>query len=204
MRPETRVLGLTWVQSSTGVRLPIRDIASVIAEVNRNRSISDHAPLVVDCVHGLGAVDEKIAEIAAPSPYAISYPRLCAGLTNSPEDVDAALAAMRELVTGITVSTDGSPALRPPEDRTRACPRNLGTSQILATGWAKTAKTSSAADRSCQNHSKGSRSPIIDGHAPPSPSYRRHRQSLSGCCTKQRTTFDCIFPLLEVSVEFCA
>lgn len=63
IRPETRVLGVTWVHSSTGVRLPIREIAAVVAEANRNRSAADRVLLVVDGVHGLGAVDETVAEM---------------------------------------------------------------------------------------------------------------------------------------------
>jgi selenocysteine lyase/cysteine desulfurase len=63
IRPETRVLGVTWVHSSTGIRLPIREIAAAVAEANRNRSTADLVLLVVDGVHGLGAVDETVAEM---------------------------------------------------------------------------------------------------------------------------------------------
>ena len=56
--PKTRVVGLTWVHSSSGIRLPIREIAAAL----RARS---GAPLVlvVDGVHGLGATDETIATL---------------------------------------------------------------------------------------------------------------------------------------------
>ena len=37
LSPFTRVVGLTWVHSSTGVRLPIRALADVVAETNRGR-----------------------------------------------------------------------------------------------------------------------------------------------------------------------
>lgn len=54
--PKTRVVGLTWVHSSSGMRLPIRDIAAAL------RSRSDAGlTLVVDGVHGIGATDETIA-----------------------------------------------------------------------------------------------------------------------------------------------
>jgi selenocysteine lyase/cysteine desulfurase len=53
--PKTRVVGLTWVHSSTGIRLPIRDIASAL----RARS-GPPLLLVVDGVHGLGSTDETI------------------------------------------------------------------------------------------------------------------------------------------------
>src|SRR5207248_10190664 len=35
IRPATRVLGVTWVHSSTGMRLPVRQIADAVREVNR-------------------------------------------------------------------------------------------------------------------------------------------------------------------------
>lgn len=56
--PKTRVVGLTWVHSSSGIRLPIREIVAAL----RQRT---GAPLllVVDGVHGIGATDETIAEM---------------------------------------------------------------------------------------------------------------------------------------------
>ena len=54
--PDTRVVGLTWVHSSSGIRLPIREIAAAL----RARSGAPVA-LVVDGVHGIGATDETIA-----------------------------------------------------------------------------------------------------------------------------------------------
>lgn len=54
--PKTRVVGLTWVHSSSGMRLPIREIAAAL------HARGDAPPLlVVDGVHGIGAVDETIA-----------------------------------------------------------------------------------------------------------------------------------------------
>lgn len=54
--PKTRVVGLTWVHSSSGIRLPIREISAALRARNG-------APLalVVDGVHGIGATDETIA-----------------------------------------------------------------------------------------------------------------------------------------------
>jgi selenocysteine lyase/cysteine desulfurase len=63
IRPATRVLGITWVHSATGIRLPIRRIADLVQEVNRGRAEADHLLLVVDGVHGLGAVHEPIARM---------------------------------------------------------------------------------------------------------------------------------------------
>jgi len=63
--PATRVLGVTWVHSQSGVRLPIRQIAAALAELNRARDDADHVLLVVDGVHGLGCVDETVAGMGA-------------------------------------------------------------------------------------------------------------------------------------------
>ncbi len=63
--PSTRVVGVTWVHSSSGLRLPIRRIADAIAELNGKRSETDRILLLVDGVHGLGAVDETVAEMGA-------------------------------------------------------------------------------------------------------------------------------------------
>jgi isopenicillin-N epimerase len=63
LRPETRVVGVTWVHSGTGVRLPVRAIADVIAEANRSRDEAARIRLVVDGVHGLGCVDERVTDL---------------------------------------------------------------------------------------------------------------------------------------------
>ena len=55
VRPATRVVGLTWVHSSTGIRLPIREIANALKVKHPD------VLLVLDGVHGLGAADETIA-----------------------------------------------------------------------------------------------------------------------------------------------
>ncbi len=61
--PRTRVVGVTWVHSSTGLRLPIRRLAEVVREANAGRDEADRCLLVVDGVHGLGAVDEDAARL---------------------------------------------------------------------------------------------------------------------------------------------
>ncbi len=63
LRPQTRVVGVTWVHSSTGVKLPLRAIAAALAEHNASRSGTDPVLLVVDGVHGFGVEDEAIAAI---------------------------------------------------------------------------------------------------------------------------------------------
>jgi isopenicillin-N epimerase len=61
--PRTRVVGLTWVHSGTGVKLPIRKLAAVVSEANRKRAENDRILLVVDGVHGFGNQDETPVEM---------------------------------------------------------------------------------------------------------------------------------------------
>jgi selenocysteine lyase/cysteine desulfurase len=61
--PKTRAVGVTWVHSSSGVRLPIARIAESIADANRGREENDRVLLIVDGVHGLGVEDPKIATL---------------------------------------------------------------------------------------------------------------------------------------------
>jgi selenocysteine lyase/cysteine desulfurase len=65
IRTQTRVIGLTWVHSSTGMRLPIAALCRVVAEANRGRDEKDRIVVVVDGVHGIGCVDQTIAELGA-------------------------------------------------------------------------------------------------------------------------------------------
>jgi isopenicillin-N epimerase len=55
--PRTRVVAVTWVHSSTGVKLPIRALADVVGQANANRDPAERALLCVDGVHGLGVED---------------------------------------------------------------------------------------------------------------------------------------------------
>ncbi|MBI3131963.1 MAG: aminotransferase class V-fold PLP-dependent enzyme [Acidobacteria bacterium] len=63
LRPATRVLGLTWVHSATGIRLPIPEIAAVVREANAKRPLEERIAFVLDGVHGLGCADATIAEL---------------------------------------------------------------------------------------------------------------------------------------------
>ena len=49
-----------------------------------------------DAAVGKKLVARKI--VAGPSPYVPSYPRFSPGIMNTPEDVDAAVAVVREIV----------------------------------------------------------------------------------------------------------
>jgi selenocysteine lyase/cysteine desulfurase len=57
IRPNTRVLGMTWVQSGSGVKLPLAEIGALVDEHNRNRDDKDRILYVVDGVHGFGVED---------------------------------------------------------------------------------------------------------------------------------------------------
>ena len=50
--PRTRVLAVTWVHSSTGVKLPLRAIADALRPLNASRPPAERVLLCVDGVHG--------------------------------------------------------------------------------------------------------------------------------------------------------
>ena len=61
--PKTRAVGVTWVHSSTGVKLPIAAIAEAVARANRGRPGADRCLLIVDGVHGFGNQDVDVARL---------------------------------------------------------------------------------------------------------------------------------------------
>ena len=63
--PRTRALGVTWIHSSTGVKLPIAALAEAVAGANAGRSDEDRCLLVVDGVHGFGVEDVDAARLGA-------------------------------------------------------------------------------------------------------------------------------------------
>lgn len=63
IRPETRVLALTWVHSSTGMKLPIREIAAALAPINALRNERDRVLFCVDGVHGFGVENTTLPEL---------------------------------------------------------------------------------------------------------------------------------------------
>ena len=56
----TRVVAVTWVHSSTGMKLPVRAIANALASANAGRDPRDRALLCVDGVHGVGVEDATV------------------------------------------------------------------------------------------------------------------------------------------------
>ena len=63
IQPNTRTLGITWVHSASGVKLPVRAIAATLDDINRKRDEQDRVLLIVDGVHGFGVEDENVAEL---------------------------------------------------------------------------------------------------------------------------------------------
>jgi len=63
LRPRTRCLALTWVHSSSGVKLPLREIADVVVRANRGRRAPERILLCVDGVHGFGVEDASPVEL---------------------------------------------------------------------------------------------------------------------------------------------
>jgi len=57
IKPQTRVLGITWVHSGSGVKLPIADIGALVDKHNRGRADQDRIIYLVDGVHGFGVED---------------------------------------------------------------------------------------------------------------------------------------------------
>ena len=61
--PKTRVVAVTWVHSSTGMKIPVRKIGDLIQEVNRKRGENDRIYYCVDGVHALGIEDFTIPDL---------------------------------------------------------------------------------------------------------------------------------------------
>lgn len=63
VRPETRVVALTWVHSNTGLKIPLRRIGEQLAALNADRAPAGRALLCVDGVHALGVEDFAVGEL---------------------------------------------------------------------------------------------------------------------------------------------
>lgn len=61
--PRTRVFALTWVHSSTGLKIPLPAISAALAQVNAARQEPEKIILAVDGVHGFGAQDATLASL---------------------------------------------------------------------------------------------------------------------------------------------
>lgn len=65
LRPNTRLLAMTWVHSGTGVKMPVSRIAEVVRAHNRGRAPEERTVLAVDGVHGFGIEDVSIPDLGA-------------------------------------------------------------------------------------------------------------------------------------------
>lgn len=63
IRPATRVMALTWVHSSTGLKLPLAAIGERLREINAGRDEGKEVLLCVDGAHGFGIEDLSFAEM---------------------------------------------------------------------------------------------------------------------------------------------
>ncbi len=63
VRSETRIVAVTWVHSSTGLKLPIQAIAAALARLNQARDEADRVILCVDGVHALGVEDLPVDQM---------------------------------------------------------------------------------------------------------------------------------------------
>jgi len=61
--PRTRAVALTWVHSSSGVKLPLREIADAVAQANDGRDESERVLLCVDGIHGFGVEDASPVDL---------------------------------------------------------------------------------------------------------------------------------------------
>ncbi|MGE3979639.1 MAG: aminotransferase class V-fold PLP-dependent enzyme, partial [Nitrospira sp.] len=61
--PTTRIVAVTWVHSSTGLKLPIHEMAQAIQAINRSRAEQDRVIFCVDGVHALGVEDFRLNEL---------------------------------------------------------------------------------------------------------------------------------------------
>jgi len=62
IKPHTRVLGMTWVHSGSGVKLPVGEIGELVRQHNRNRNEAERILYVVDGVHGFGVENVRFAD----------------------------------------------------------------------------------------------------------------------------------------------
>lgn len=61
---KTRLIIMTWVHSSTGVKLPIREIGQHIQQINTTREEEDRITFLVDGVHGFGVENFEFDDLS--------------------------------------------------------------------------------------------------------------------------------------------
>ncbi len=63
IRPNTRIVAVTWVHSSTGLKLPIQEMAQAIHRLNSSRAEQDRVIFCVDGVHALGIENFTLSDV---------------------------------------------------------------------------------------------------------------------------------------------
>jgi selenocysteine lyase/cysteine desulfurase len=63
IRPNTRLVAVTWVHSSTGLKLPIQEMARAIHQLNEARAEQDRTIFCVDGVHALGVENFRLSDV---------------------------------------------------------------------------------------------------------------------------------------------
>ena len=63
--PKTRVIGITWVHSSSGVKLPVRALTKAVEDVNAGRGEKNRILVVLDAVHGFGNQEAQLSQLGA-------------------------------------------------------------------------------------------------------------------------------------------
>ena len=105
---KTRIVAIAWVHSSTGVKLPLRALADVVASANTGRDRASRALLCVDGVHGLG-----VENVELPAPGCDFFVSGCHKWLFGPRGTGlawASAAAWREVAPTIpTFSDAGTP-----------------------------------------------------------------------------------------------
>ncbi|HXC66608.1 MAG TPA: aminotransferase class V-fold PLP-dependent enzyme [Nitrospiraceae bacterium] len=63
IRPNTRIVAVTWVHSSSGLKLPIQEMAQAIRKLNESRAEQDRVIFCVDAVHALGVENFRLSDV---------------------------------------------------------------------------------------------------------------------------------------------
>jgi selenocysteine lyase/cysteine desulfurase len=63
IRPNTRILAMTFVHSHSGLRFPVAEVGARVRELNRGRDARDRILVCVDGVHGFGVEDIVAADL---------------------------------------------------------------------------------------------------------------------------------------------
>ena len=63
IRDQTRIVAVTFVHSNAGVKLPIKEMSTIIKEANKNRTADKRIYFCVDAVHGFGVENITVEDL---------------------------------------------------------------------------------------------------------------------------------------------